>query len=111
MVSMKKGKATNFPYFEVAALDGSAWRGVVGRSPVVPGDERSLAVVGAVLVVLAVRLEELGEGGGRPLGLAHQDVRDGRPLHRSLPAFSKYILLSCASTINYEFLKLSEMHE
>ena len=86
MVSMKKRKATNFPYFEVAALD-------VGRSPVVPGDERSLAVVGAVLVVLAVRLEELGEGGGRPLGLAHQDVRDGRPLHRSLPAFSKYYLI------------------
>ena len=65
----------------------------VGRSPVVPGDERSLAVVGAVLVVLAVRLEELGEGGGRPLGLAHQDVRDGGPLHRSLPAFSKYYLI------------------
>ena len=58
-----------------------------------PGDERSLAVVGAVLVVLAVRLEELGEGGGRPLGLAHQDVRDGRPLHRPLPAFPKYYLI------------------
>ena len=109
MVSMKKRKATNFPYFEVAALDGAS-RGVVGRSPVVPGDERSLAVVGAVLVVLAVRLEELGEGRGRPLGLAHQDVRDGRPLNRSLPAFSKY-LLSCASTINYEFVKLTEKHE
>ena len=76
-----------------------------------PGDERSLAVVGAVLVVLAVRLEELGEGGGRPLGLAHQDVRDGRPLHRSLPAFSNYIVLRCASKNNYEYVKFSEMHE
>ena len=106
MVSMKKGKATNFPYFEVAALDG-AWRGVVGRSPVVPGDERSLAVVGAVLVVLAVRLEELGERGGRPLGLAHQDVRDGRPLHRSLPALSEIYLIN--KLCQYEQLRIRKI--
>ena len=61
------------------------------------GYKRSLPVVGAVLVILAIRLEELGEGGGHPLGLAHQDVRDGGPLHRSLPEFRK---------IDFRFTKL-----
>ena len=67
-------------------------------SPVVSGNERPLPVVRAVLVVLAVRLEELGEGGGRPLGFAHQDVRNGGPLHRSLPA------------IRYNFLTIIALH-
>ena len=70
----------------------------LARSPVVSGNERPLPVVGAVLVVLAVRLEELGEGGGRPLGFAHQDVRNGGPLHRSLPA------------IRYNFLTIIALH-
>ena len=59
------------------------------HSPVVSGYKRSLPVVGAVLVVLAVGLEKLGKGLGHPLGFAHQDVRDGSPLHRALPAFRK----------------------
>ena len=70
-------------------VDDKMNRPARAHSPVVSGDKRSLSVVGTVLVILSVRLEEFGEGGGRPLGFADDDVRDGRPLHRTLSAIRK----------------------
>ncbi len=68
-----------------------------------PGDERSLAVVGPGQVIVAVHLEELGQRVSGPLGLAYYNVGNARPLNGTIAGEGE------PGGLRYEVLRVSHV--
>jgi hypothetical protein len=58
-------------------------------SPIMASDKRPLSIIRPVKVVFALNFQELRQALSQSFGLAHENIRDGSPLYRSIARESK----------------------